>query len=153
MRVPVRKGEFLLKCTFSVLFWKTVMISTLLNLVFFNRILIFFQYSHCYYVHVVQEILVLPKSLSRVILQFQSVMSEATSTLLPTSDAGQPPLQSGLMNFQRFEIFGETKLTVSLGNEQKTDWRTKPLILGIKVFRTTTTCHFFSCFHRKMTWM
>ena len=129
------------------------MISTLLNLVFFNRILIFFQYSHCYYVHVVQEILVLPKSLSRVILQFQSVMSEATSTLLPTSDAGQPPLQSGLMNFQRFEILGETKLIVSLGNEQKTDWRTKPLILGIKGFRTTTTCHFFSCFHRKMTWM
>ena len=129
------------------------MISTLLNLVFFNGILIFFQYSHCYYVHVVQEILVLPKSLSRVILQFQSVMSEATSTLLPTSDAGQPLLQSGLMNFQRFEILGETKLIVSLGNEQKTDWRTKPLILGIKAFRTTTTCHFFSCFHRKMTWM
>ena len=118
MRVPVRKGEFLLKCTFSVLLWKTVMISTLLNLVFFNRILIFFQYSHCYYVHVVQEILVLPKSLSRVILQFQSVMSEVTSTLLPTSDAGQPPLQSGLMNFQRFEILKETKLIVSLGNEQ-----------------------------------
>ena len=109
MSVPVRKGEFLLKCTFSVLFWKTVMISTLLNLVFFNGILIFFQYSHCYYVHVVQEILVLPKSLGRVILQFQSMMSEATSTLLPTSDAGQPPLQSGLMNFQRFEILGETK--------------------------------------------
>ena len=129
------------------------MISTLLNLVFFNGILIFFHFSHCYYVHVVQEILVLPKSLSRVILQFQSVMSEATSTLLSTSDAGQPPLQSGLMNFQRFEILGETKLIVSLGNEQKTDWRTKPLILGIKAFRTTTTCHFFSCFHRKMTWM
>ena len=126
------------------------MISTLLNLVFFNRILIFFQCCYCYYVHVVLEILVLPKSLSRVTLH---VMSEAISTLLPTSVDERPLLQSGLMNFYRFEILGERKLIVSLGNEQKTDWRTKPLILGIKGFRTTTTCHFFSCFHRKMTWM
>ena len=41
MRVPVRKGEFLLKCTFSVLFWKTVMISTLLS--FFQRDFNFFS--------------------------------------------------------------------------------------------------------------
>ena len=56
---------------------------------------------------------------------------------------------SGLMNFQRFEILRETKLIVSLGNEQKTDWRTKPLILGIKAIRTTTTCHFFFMFSQE----
>ena len=142
MRVLVRKGEFLLKCTFSVLFWKTVMISTLLNLVFFSRILTFFSVlalllCTCSPGNIGPAKIFEQGNIAILICDIRGYQGTVTHECWLTITI--------TVRFNEFPEIWDSRgnKIVCLGNEQKTDWRTKPLILGIKGFRTTTTCHFF----------